>query len=144
MKNRMKILVVTTDGVFNNKDSISNGINFLPEKIKLIDEVVKKTDAKLAVLNNGKSTIATKDKYLVYNELFRNLGLSRNVAWYFDGDNHLAKFLHNKMKFSDIVIVSSNNKYAKLGRKHFHLTNYNVGLTDADAKTINSLLISEV
>jgi hypothetical protein len=132
--------VLTTEGVFNNNDSIKEGVYFLPEKIKLIDKLVQETNASIVVLNNGRSSIAFKDRYLVYNEIFKNLGLSRGLAGYYSRDSNLAEFLADKIKTNKVVVISANQKYAKLGKSNFYLTNYNRGLTEGDIDMIKLLI----
>lgn len=140
MSLKMKIVALTIDGVLNNSDSISSGIYFIPEKIKMLDKIAEKTGANIAIVGGNKYTTIS-DKYSFYNDLFKALGMKRSITWHFKNDEELAKLLKNKgVDKVSFVMLSSSTGYRKLGDNRFVYVNYAAGLQDTNVDNVVRLL----
>ena len=60
-----KYIFLDFDGVLNNNDSIAQGIHLLPEKVVLVNQIAKRTDAKIVVSSSWRRIFTAEQLYIL-------------------------------------------------------------------------------
>lgn len=60
-----KYIFLDFDGVLNNHDSLMQSIHLLPEKVRLVNEIAKRTDAKIVVSSTWRRIFTEEQLHLL-------------------------------------------------------------------------------
>ena len=110
----MRIVFLDIDGVLNNKASFANGIEIIPEKVLLVNEICGITGAKIVLssawrFSHDLSEIKFTKKSKRRSFLTEITGLSKNLVYLPSNDISFIAPLINNFSFKPL----SKNKYFK-------------------------------
>jgi hypothetical protein len=151
---KKKLLILDLDGVANDHKKLPNGYCTLyPDKIELINEIVRQTDCKLVISSAWRYMILNKWMTLDgFKAMLMTYGLEKlvfivdcidkdvNIEDNADRAKNVKKWLFQHHNFEDYLIVDDLDLGFTEHKLKFYQTKGNVGLTVEDVANIVKLL----